>query len=152
MRLRSLLAAIAAIALFAGTTHAAPVHLWSHRYVHDDDQWIEKVAVDPSGNIIVCGVFYTSLELGQVYPSLGFSDGFVAKFDPNGNLLWVHQLGDVRPDRTWDLAVDALGNVIVVGSLSASMNDSDVMVVKYAPNGTQSWLKRFGLDPTSFRK
>jgi FlgD Ig-like domain len=144
MRLRSLPAVLAALALCATSAHAAPNFLWSHRYIHNDDQWIEKVVVDPSGNIIVCGIFYTSLDLGQVYPSLGFSDGFVAKFDANGGLLWVRQLGDVRPDRTWDVAVDYLGNIIVVGTLSAAMNDTDAMVVKFAPNGTQTWLKRFG--------
>lgn len=151
MRLRPLAAAIAAIGLFATIAHAAPAHLWSQRYGEPDDQYVSRLALDPSGNIIICGNFYTSLNLGAVYPSLGFQDGFIAKFDPTGNLLWVHQLGDVRPDNMMDVTTDLLGNVIVSGHMSADMNDADAVVVKYAPNGTQSWMKRFGAGDSHFQ-
>jgi hypothetical protein len=144
MRLRPLAASFAGIILGATAAHAAPTYLWSHRYVQTDDQYVNKIAVDVAGNVIMCGDFYTALKLGTTYPSAGFEDGFVAKFDPNGNLLWVHQLGDVRPDRAWDVTTDLVGNVIVVGHMSAGMNDQDAIIAKYAPDGTEKWFKRFG--------
>lgn len=150
-RLRSLPASAAAIALFTTTAHAVPVHLWSQRYSETNDQTVSRLALDPSGNIIVCGNFYASLDLGTVYPSVGFQDGFIAKFDADGDLLWVHQLGDVRPDNMMDVTTDDLGNVIVCGHMSADMNDADAVVVKYAPNGTQSWMKRFGAGDAHFQ-
>src|SRR5262249_24990814 len=141
----------AVLCLLPGRAHAIPAHIWSHRYAQPDGQWFEKVAVDPSGNIVACGNFYTSLNLGQVYPSNGFEDGFVAKFDPAGRLLLVHQLGAVRRDRMMDVAVDLAGNVIVTGHESNNMNDADAVVVKYAPDGTLSWSKRFGVDDLHFQ-
>jgi hypothetical protein len=144
MRLGYILPILAVLILDGGAAHATPAHVWSHRTVQPDDQWFAKVDIDPYGNIVTCGNFYTSLNLGQVYPSAGFQDAFVAKFDPAGNLLWVRQLGDVRPDQAWDITTDLVGNVICVGHMSAAMNDQDAVVVKYAPDGTQRWLKRFG--------
>jgi len=144
MRPRHIPWLFAVLIVFGGGAHAAPAHVWSHRTVQPDDQWFAKVAIDASGNLVTCGNFYNSLNLGQVYPSAGFQDAFVAKFDPAGNLLWVRQLGDVRPDQAWDITTDVAGNVICVGHMSAGMNDQDAVVVKYAPDGTQRWLKRFG--------
>jgi hypothetical protein len=144
MRLRYIPSLLAVQILFGGVAHASPAHVWSHRTVQPDDQWFARVAIDAAGNIVTCGNFYNSLNLGQVYPSAGFQDAFVAKFDPAGNLLWVHQLGDVRPDQAWDITTDGAGNVICVGHMSAGMNDQDAVVVKYGPDGTERWLERFG--------
>ncbi len=151
MRLRTLAAVLVALNLVHDVAHATPVHVWSDRYIRSDDQWFEKMAIDPFGNIVACGIFYNELNVGPVLSSLGFSDGFVAKFDPSGNPLWVKQLGDVRPDRTFDVTTDAVGNVIVVGHLSAAMNDSDAMIVKYAPDGTLRWFKRLGASDAHYQ-
>src|SRR5262245_42801526 len=99
MRMRSIPAVFAVLTIFAGVAHANPKHVWSDRSSHSDGQWIEKLAVDADGNIVACGNFSGEVALDQVYASQGFQDAFVAKFDPSGNLLWAHQLGDVRPDR-----------------------------------------------------
>ena len=148
---RAVAVGLGVLCAWAAVANAIPAHMWSHRYAQPDGQWFEKVAVDPSGNIVVCGNFYASLSLGQVYTSAGFEDGFVAKFSASGNLLWVHQLGDVRPDRMMDIAVDRAGNVIVSGHMSSNINDADAVVAKYAPDGTLSWLKRFGANDFHFQ-
>jgi hypothetical protein len=151
MRLRSAAVALAAIAIGATVSNAAPTFNWSHRYIQADDQTVNKLVVDPFGNIVICGEFYTALNFGSAIPSVGFSDGYVAKFDPNGILVWVKQLGDVRPDRAWDVTTDPVGNVICVGHLSSAINDQDALIVKYAPDGTQRWLKRLGTGDSHFQ-
>ncbi|HKW13841.1 MAG TPA: hypothetical protein VJS69_05085, partial [Candidatus Krumholzibacteria bacterium] len=151
MRLRHFALALTALSLSATGARANPAHLWSQRWVHPDNQSFERVVVDASGNILVCGDFTSSLNLGSVYPSAGFQDVFVAKFSPAGSLVWMRTLGDVRPDRAMDLAVDLTGNVIFAGHLSSTMNDADAVVVKYAPDGTQRWFKRFGAGDLHFQ-
>lgn len=143
---RRLVAATAfALCLSARLAPAMPTYVWDNRYIRPDDQWIEKMTVDPFGNVIAIGQFYTELyfAVGQSYTGLGYMDAFVVKFDTYGNALWSHQIADVRNDRSFDVTTDRVGNVIVVGTMSASATDTDAFVAKYGPDGTQRWLKRF---------
>src|SRR5262245_19074553 len=50
------------------------------------------IALDPNNNIYVTGYFYGQADFGtnRVY-SRGYTDLFVAKYDPAGNVLWVEQ-------------------------------------------------------------
>ena len=76
------------------------------------------VALDPGGNIVVvgrteCPDFPTA---GALDPILGrFSDAFISKFSPAGALLWSTFLGGGDEDFATSAAVDASGNVVVVG-------------------------------------
>jgi hypothetical protein len=139
-------AAVFALCLSSSSAHSLPTYTWDSRYVKPDDQWIEKVVVDPFGNLIVIGQFYDQLHLGigHQYVSLGFADAFVAKIDIYGNTLWSHHIGDVRGDRVMNVAVDLVGNVICVGYVSAVANDLEAFIAKYAPDGTQRFLNRYG--------
>jgi hypothetical protein len=47
--------------------------------------------------------------------NLGEQDGFVAKFDPYGNLLWVRQFGTEALDTVTGVVADTTGNVFVSG-------------------------------------
>jgi Beta-propeller repeat len=47
--------------------------------------------------------------------NLGEQDGFVAKFDAYGNLLWVRQFGTEALDSVTGVAADTNGNVFVTG-------------------------------------
>jgi hypothetical protein len=57
------------------------------------------VEVDSQNNIYVCGFFYGQARFGlqNVY-SRGYSDLFLAKYDPQGNVLWVMQAGDTKDE------------------------------------------------------
>jgi hypothetical protein len=84
MRMRFVTAAVAATSLFAGFAEAAPAHMWSHRYVHAENQSVTKMVVDPFGNIVMCGDFYTELDIGQIYVSAGISGRLRGPFRPVG--------------------------------------------------------------------
>ena len=57
-------------------------HLWSKRFGDGDDQHARSVAVDASGNVIVTGYFYGTIDFGGgALTSAGGGDIFVAKFD-----------------------------------------------------------------------
>ena len=117
----------------------------------------EDVASDAQGNVIVTGTFRVIAAFGtNTLTSAGQADVFTAKYDANGNLLWVRQGGGSGVEDVFqgDLATDGLGNIYVTGAYQntatfsatgvASAGDNDVFVTKYAPDGTQIWVQRFG--------
>ena len=71
------------------------------------------VALDGSGNVYITGTTGGSLD-GNT--SLGRSDVFLTKFDPNGIKLGSRQLGTTGDDIGFGLAVDSSGNVYITGS------------------------------------
>ena len=138
------------------------------------------IAVDSIGNVYVTGVFdsryitfdsVTIKNLGSrpmdenIFPF----DFFLAKYDPNGQLIWVKSFGGDGEDYSAGMAVDANGHLYVTGffqsdSLSlgtitlsnafrwqATKGDDrakayawDIFVVKYDPNGQAVWASRVG--------
>ncbi len=78
------------------------------------------VVVDGAGNAFVAGATSST----NVFPALnplqpdyggGFTDGFVAKFDPDGRLLFSTYFGGAGPDAVNAVALDREGNLIIVG-------------------------------------
>ena len=63
------------------------------------------------------GVCIAGDKSAQQYPC---PDATIAKFDPNGNLLWASYLGGLNQDQANAIALDSAGNVYVAGfTLSA---------------------------------
>jgi hypothetical protein len=54
--------------------------------------------------------------------SLGSFDAFVAKYDPNGALLWAHAIGGEGDDRAYDLAVRPNGEVLITGYFAGTID------------------------------
>ena len=81
----------------------------------DEQAW--SAAVDTSGNIYVAGTTVGTFP-GQV--SAGSSDGFLAKYDSSGNLVWVRQFGSTGFESPRDVAVDATG-IYVTGYTTAGL-------------------------------
>jgi hypothetical protein len=131
------------------------VHDWSQRYGDANTQISEAVAVDAWGNIIVTGVFLGSVDFGGgVLPSAGGYDVFLAKFDADGGHLWSYNFGDASHQYGYGVAVDDLGNVILVGhfngtidfggSLLTSVGGADIFLAKFTAGGAHVWSERFG--------
>ncbi len=82
------------------------------------------IAVDSSGNVIVAGTFTGTVNFDPNSGSttftsaLGGNDVFIAKYDPNGNLLWAQNVGGTAGalDEGYALAVDTSGNIALAGS------------------------------------
>ena len=115
----------------------------------DDDA--AGVAADGAGNTYVGGS--TGGSLGG--PSAGLSDGWLAKYAPDGALLWTRQLGTPENDWAFDVAADGAGNAYLAGSTRGSLGGplagtgvSDAWVAKYAPDGTLLWTRQLGTAAT----
>lgn len=72
----------------------------------------------------------------------------------HGDLIWAEGYGDAGYQFAKALAIDAQGNVVVVGSFAGSVDfgggalesagSNDVFVAKLGPKGEHLWSKRFG--------
>ena len=89
-------------------------------------------AVDSAGNVYLSGETFG--DLGG--PSSGQREGFVAKYDASGSLLWTQQLGTPHDDWAADIAVDAGGDVYLGGTTSGTLGPSSA-------GGYDAWLAKF---------
>jgi hypothetical protein len=118
---------------------------------------------DNSGNLYVGGKYE---EVGAVFstttvPCSGNHDGFLVKYAPNGDLVWINTFGGANGDYIQAVYTDKTNYVYVSGEIeSATANtpisfpgstvvlnavaDNDLVFAKYDLNGTLIWAKSEG--------
>lgn len=130
----------------AGQLDAVLVHLdsdgstrWIRQFGSAADDYIWSVAVDATGRAVVAGWAGGSLP-GQTHQ--GGVDAFTGVYAANGSLAWLRQWGTTADDYAYGTTVTAGGDVVSTGNTSGSLDgfanlgESDVIVVKYAADGT----------------
>ncbi|HAS40412.1 MAG TPA: hypothetical protein DCS93_08035 [Microscillaceae bacterium] len=121
-----------------------------------------KMAHDASNNLYVTGTFGSTngdFDPGSATANpgnVGSNDVFVAKYNSTGQLVWVFGIGDNTTNQVNDIALDASGNIYLVGSFSNASFDfdpgagtanatfnagSDAYIAKYNNNGDFQWVK-----------
>ena len=109
------------------------------------------IAVDPDGDLLLVGGFAGSATIGgNSFNSLGQTDGFLAKYDANGNAQWSKSFGGASWDSGAGVAVDAAGNSYITGRYTtnatfdglilSSTGDADIVLAKCDPAGNLIWL------------
>jgi len=106
-----------------------------------------SLIADESGNAYIGGTINVGDALRE--PGAPTPDGFVAKYDSGGNQVWLNQLSTAGDEGVIDLTMDSQGNIVAVGSTSASLfaanaGGDDAFAVKYSPSGTALWSHQFG--------
>jgi hypothetical protein len=125
-----------AVALWTGSSAQAqtPRISWAEQLTGsaNDFYLAQSAAMDGQGNIYFGGVFNTPVvsfgELTLTNLSLNFDinngyeavNGFVAKYNASGSLLWVRQVGSDHEIFVDGCASDAAGNVFITGYVSGS--------------------------------
>jgi len=111
------------------------------------------IGTDASGNVYVGGSFIGTTTFGTtVIHSAGVINMYVAKFDRNGTVLWVRQIGGKGDDECLGLAVDLSGNVYFTGCCSSSSlvfgtttlhsnGYRQIFLAKFDTNGNPLWAK-----------
>ena len=118
--------------------------IWTAQTGTSYHETVAGVGLDAAGNSYVGGDgLPPSSELDR--------DLFLAKVDPNGQVLWRNDYGSTAWDYCNALAVDAAGNSYLAGSTSGdygatSLGSSDVFVAKYDSDGNEVWVAQFGSD------
>ncbi len=108
------------------------------------DEWVEGVAADADGDLVVCGWFAGG--------RAGTPDWFVVKLDRGGDRLWAKTVAGLAggDDRALDVVVNGAGRIYVTGSVAKSAGGKDWRTTKLAPNGTTLWARTYagpeGLD------
>ena len=125
--------------------------LWTRQLGTSSDDYSYGVATDSRGNVFISGETRGAL----AGSSNGQPDAWVAKYGPNGLLLWIQQLGTSSGDTSYGAATDSQGNVFISGetrgALAGSSNGQpDAWVAKYSPNGKLLWLRQEGYRKTEY--
>ena len=120
-----------------------------------------KIAVDSAGNVVIAGLMYYTVNAGAgEMATYGGQDAVIAKYAPDGACLWSKHYGNVSDDSFNGLAVDSQDNIYAIGSVSGAVDPasgldfgfgpeqtfggSDILLIKFAPNGSVIWHKIFG--------
>jgi hypothetical protein len=109
------------------------------------------ISVDTSGNAYVGG-YFTDLVQAQGFSALvnvGGPDGFLAKYDAQGNVLWAVQASSPNGSANFtSVALDNSGNCFVAGAGATNLNfgstgvhlTSPTFLAKYDSSGTLVWV------------
>lgn len=120
-----------------------------------NNDFANAVTVDRNGNTFIAGGFAGTVDFNPSsrktfnLTSSGLTDIFVAKFAPDGSLLWARQAGGTGEDLASCLTTDRHGNVIIAGGFSGeadfrpgkkfgilgSRGDIDAFVWELDPDG-----------------
>jgi hypothetical protein len=85
-----------------------------------------SVATDGQGDLLVAGTFAGSIDLGgKTLDSMGPTDMFVARYDPQGALLWAERFGGPAGDGPVAVAVDPDGGVLLAGGFIGGASGVD---------------------------
>lgn len=116
-----------------------------------------SVTTDISGNAYLTGYFGSStITFGSTtLTNAGSYDIFIAKYDPNGNVLWAKGVSGSIEDQGSSVIADPSGNSFVTGyfnSLSLTfgtitvqnISEFDIFLAKYDAGGNVLWAKGAG--------
>jgi hypothetical protein len=131
--------------------------LWARRAGSPYYEKALGVTYDAAGNVYICGLFNKYAKFGGTTTIYGYggNDIFLAKYDANGNFLWVRNAGSPGRDEAKSVKVDAAGNVYICGlyknnckfgsaTLSAGGEYYNAFLAKYSSSGTLQWVRTGG--------
>jgi hypothetical protein len=112
-----------------------------------DDQVVTGVVFDGAG-VIVGGYFSGKLTFasGTTVTSLGGSDGFVARYDGAGALVWSHAFASAGNERVLAIALDPSGNVVVGGTYTGTPTYGDAPLPGHGPGTADCFVLKLDGD------
>ena len=132
---------------------AAGDELWTRQFGGAGGEGAWAAAPDPAGGVYVVGTTRAALP-GQ--SSAGGFDAFVRRYDAGGNEVWTHQFGSPGDEGGRGVALDAAGNVLVVGTTNlalpgeTSAGGFDAYLRQYDSAGGEGWTRQFGSTADDF--
>ncbi len=123
---------------------------WAVESTSDGWDGGRAVATDDDGNVYWTGRYDGNADIaGATLTAVGSNDVYTAKYDKDGNPLWVRSIGGGDLDWGNGIAVDAQGNVWVVGQFVGPAvaggetlgggGGNDAFLLKYNGDGDLLW-------------
>jgi hypothetical protein len=156
--LRSLALCLAMASLLAGCASDPPAHdPWSVDFADTGGAARAVMAVSPSGDVALAGLFSGGLVLGGTFMSVGPQDNnvFTGLLDANGRPAWSSATGSPGGQGAYGVAFGPDGSVLAIGGFTNTVNfgtgvltavSDDIFLVKLAPGGHTTWVQQFGAD------
>lgn len=100
-------------------------HVWGHGIGGLSDDWVNNLVID-GDNLYVTGQFIGTVDFDgteetlEINSTLDKYDGFLAKYNLDGEISWVFRMGGVDDDFANEVAVDGEGNIIVTGTFQGT--------------------------------
>jgi uncharacterized repeat protein (TIGR01451 family) len=139
--------------------------MWETHFGDLFQNQVDAIGTDANGNIIASGYFGTTVDFdpgpgvfnltSQATPA-SYTDMFVQKLSPSGNLIWVKQISGNNGEDVSDMAIDSMGNILITGAFYdtvdfdpgagvqslISMGFNDGFILKMDASGNCLWVKR----------
>jgi uncharacterized delta-60 repeat protein len=155
----AILATVFVVVVLPKLTSKAPTSAtaitWAKTFGGGDDDYFSAVAVAANGDIIAVG---DTRSTGGDFPARrGKADVVVARFSPEGTLLWAKTYGGNGSDYFFSVAVAANGDIIAVGTTDSTDGDfparhadQDGVVARFGSDGSLLWAKTYGGNAADF--
>jgi len=110
--------------------------LWSARLGGVSADYITAMDIDGDDNLVVAGQFYADMDIGDTTLSaMGSSDVYLAKFSPDGELIWCMAAGGSSSDQLKDVSCDPEGYIYFTGSYYVDFTIADTTLTTPYPVG-----------------
>ncbi|MEC4987029.1 MAG: hypothetical protein SAJ37_22280 [Oscillatoria sp. PMC 1068.18] len=131
--------------------------LWAKQIAGENSEQGRGISSDRANNVLVTGQFTGTINLSgkQLTSRSQQKDIFLAKYDPNGNILWAKSFGGWGEDYGRGVAADERGNIYFTGvfsnqvefdnyTLNSRAGSRDLFLAKADPNGKILWVRQMG--------
>ncbi len=126
---------------------------WAAQFYGDGPNRVCSSACDTAGNIYLTGAFSDSLHLGKTQAGpVGRQDMYLAKFNPQGQALWVQQAGSSSDDIATAMTLAPGGKIYTAGmhGRDATFGEEirgakafNLFVSCYTAGGELEWVSSF---------
>ncbi|MES2765212.1 MAG: T9SS type A sorting domain-containing protein [Bacteroidota bacterium] len=121
-----------------------------------DSEAYSDMAVDDSGNIYICGAFTDKVDFGNgiILESISNTDALVAKYSPQGEIIWARQASGKGANYHSKIVLDKLGNLYVTGAHKgdegfsfesdtsfSTTGEINTYIAQYTTDGEFNWVR-----------
>jgi hypothetical protein len=122
---------------------------WFKTYSGNNEDWFNALTNTPDGGFVAVGG--TKSASGVVPGNNGYTDCIAAKFDGNGDLVWMKNIGGTDDEEFYSVTQSGDGGFVAVGSsysqdagFKTTRGGTNCIIVKLGADGSTLWSRVLG--------